>query len=152
MSRNCKYWKWVDNDPKGYGVAGAGCRLHDGFCDGECDDFEELDISFDGYQEYAWALAQYPNKGHNLSYPALGVGGEAGEVCDCVKKIMRDDGEKVTPEKREQLKKELGDVMWYVAAVASELGLKLRDVAETNIEKLRDRRERGVLGGSGDNR
>ena len=90
--------------------------------------------------------------GSNPYYPALGLGGEVGEVLNKVKKIMRDHDGKITDEYREILKKELGDVLWYVAALASELGLKLEEVARLNLEKLASRKERGTLGGDGDNR
>ena len=90
--------------------------------------------------------------GKNFIYPTLGLAGEAGEVADVVKKIMRDDGMKVLPEKREELRKELGDVLWYVAQVATEFDLDLEDIAQTNLTKLFSRMERGVLGGSGNDR
>jgi NTP pyrophosphatase (non-canonical NTP hydrolase) len=104
------------------------------------------------YQEKASTTALYPDAGNNLYYPALGLGGEVGEVLNKVKKIMRDHDGKVTDEYRDILKKELGDVLWYVAALASELGLKLDDIAQANIDKLASRKERGTLSGDGDNR
>ena len=104
------------------------------------------------YQNKASTTALYPNVGKNLYYPALGLGGEVGEVLNKVKKVMRDHGGTVTDEYREILQKELGDVLWYVAALASELGLDLDDVAQANLEKLASRKERGVLSGDGDNR
>lgn len=88
----------------------------------------------------------------NMYYAALGLGGEAGEVCNKVKKLMRDDGGEITNKFREYLKGELGDVLWYVAACAREAGLDLNEIAEKNVEKLVDRQERGVLQGNGDNR
>jgi len=88
----------------------------------------------------------------NLYYPTLGLAGEAGEISNKVKKIMRDDCGVVTDEKREDLIGELGDVMWYLAALATELGIDLDEVAEKNIEKLFSRKERGKLQGSGDDR
>jgi NTP pyrophosphatase (non-canonical NTP hydrolase) len=109
-------------------------------------------MTFNEYQELTAETAIYPNKGNNLPYPALGLCGEAGEVAEKVKKIIRDDAGVVSPDKRENIKKELGDVMWYVSAVATELQLNLQDIAKANIDKLFDRRERGVLSGSGDNR
>ena len=104
------------------------------------------------YQKKALTTALYPNQGSNPYYPALGLGGEVGEVLNKVKKIMRDHDGKITDEYREILKKELGDVLWYVAALASELDLNLDDIAQANIEKLASRKERGTLGGDGDNR
>ncbi len=104
------------------------------------------------YQEKALTTALYPNQGSNPYYPALGLGGEVGEVLNKVKKIMRDHDGKLTDEYREILRKELGDVLWYVAALASELDLDLDEVAQLNIEKLASRKERGTLSGDGDNR
>ncbi len=104
------------------------------------------------YQEKALTTALYPNQGSNPYYPALGLGGEVGEVLNKVKKIMRDHDGKLTDEYREILKKELGDVLWYVAALATELGLNLDEVAGLNLEKLASRKERGTLSGDGDNR
>lgn len=85
-------------------------------------------------------------------YPAGKLGGECGELQEKLFKILRDDGGKTSDEKREAVKKELGDILWYVAQLATEFGLTLSDVAQANIEKLESRQTRGVLGGSGDNR
>jgi len=109
-------------------------------------------MEFKEYQEKAWSTAIYPNKGKNIYYPALGLAGETGEVCEKIKKIMRDDNGVVSQEKKELLKKEMGDVIWYLAALSTELGIELDDVAKTNIDKLFSRKERDKLHGSGDNR
>lgn len=109
-------------------------------------------MNFFEYQEKASTTALYPNAGNNLYYPALGLGGETGEVLNKIKKVMRDHDGNVTDEYREILRNELGDVLWYVAALAKELNLDLDDIAQANLEKLFSRKERGVLGGSGDNR
>ncbi|MFA4844991.1 MAG: nucleoside triphosphate pyrophosphohydrolase family protein [Patescibacteria group bacterium] len=109
-------------------------------------------MNFSDYQTFAKTTALYPDAGKNLYYPALGLGGETGEVLNKVKKVMRDHGGQVTEEFREILKSELGDVLWYVAALATELGLNLDDVAQANVEKLLSRKKRGVLNGSGDDR
>jgi len=85
-------------------------------------------------------------------YPALGLAGEAGEVCNKTKKILRDDGGRMTEEKRTQLIDELGDVLWYVANLATDLGVTLDEVARINLAKLNSRKERGTITGSGDNR
>ncbi len=109
-------------------------------------------MNLSDYQSKAWEVALYPRSGNNLYYPALGLGGEAGEVLNKVKKVMRDSQDIVNEECRETLKGELGDVLWYVAALATELHLTLEEIAQENIVKLMSRKERGVLSGSGDNR
>jgi len=109
-------------------------------------------MNFQEYQEKSRKTAQYPDAGKNFVYPTLGLSGEAGEVADKVKKIIRDKGGIVNDETREAIKKELGDVLWYVAQLSTEFGLSLDDVAEGNIKKLYSRLERGTIQGSGDNR
>ncbi|MFA5249756.1 MAG: nucleoside triphosphate pyrophosphohydrolase family protein [Candidatus Paceibacterota bacterium] len=109
-------------------------------------------MEFNQYQEEARKTAIYPNKDNNFIYPTLGLSGEAGEVAEKIKKVIRDNGGVVSEEKKAELAKELGDVLWYVANLAEELGLKLEDVAQANIEKLKSRQERGKLHGAGDNR
>ena len=107
---------------------------------------------FDLYQDAAEATAIYPDKGDNLYYPALGLAGEAGEVCEKIKKVMRDQNGHLTEGNAQELSKELGDVLWYVAAIATEINMSLSAIAEDNMAKLQDRLDRGVLKGSGDNR
>lgn len=104
------------------------------------------------YQEKARATRMESIKG-NLSYSALGLVGESGEVADKVKKILRDNitGEDLEAHKAE-IAKELSDVLWYVAAVADDLDLSLSVIAQSNLDKLASRAERGVISGSGDNR
>jgi NTP pyrophosphatase (non-canonical NTP hydrolase) len=109
-----------------------------------------VDIS--EYQRRSRATAVYPDAGDNLAYPALGLCGEAGEAAEKVKKAMRDDGGVLTDERREALAGELGDVLWYVAQLATEAGLDLGEIAGDNLGKLLSRQERGVLQGSGDTR
>ena len=104
---------------------------------------------FDLYQDAAETTAIYPNKGDNLYYPALGLAGEAGEVCEKIKKIMRDQKGFLTDENEDEIAKELGDVLWYVA---NEINRNLSEIAEVNLQKLEDRKNRGKLQGSGDNR
>ena len=106
-------------------------------------------MNFSEYQERANETAIYPEE-YKLTYPTLGLAGEAGEVADKVKKIIR-DGLSLAEEK-ESIAKELGDVLWYVAAVARDIGYSLEVIAEMNIEKLESRKERGALQGNGDNR
>jgi len=108
-------------------------------------------MSFADYQTAAYALATYP-RNMLIVYPALGLAGEAGEVANKVKKIYRDDGGTLTDERREQIKKELEDTLWYVAAVASDIGVTLADIAADNIANLTGRKNRDTLHGDGDDR
>jgi NTP pyrophosphatase (non-canonical NTP hydrolase) len=103
------------------------------------------------YQRLSRRTAEYPRDAW-LAYPALGLAGEAGEVAEHAKKAIRDDGGEVTPERRAALAKELGDVLWYVAQIATELDLDLDAIADGNLDKLLSRKRRGVLSGSGDDR
>lgn len=105
------------------------------------------------YQKKAIETAIY-NEKYKVIYPALGLGDEAGEVMGKVKKWLRgDDGEGVMSEERkEALKFELGDVLWYLAILARDLGLSLDEVAKANVEKLKSRKEREMIKGSGDYR
>lgn len=104
------------------------------------------------YQQRSRQTARYPNAGSNPIYPTLGLCGEAGEVADKVKKVMRDRGGHFSPEVIEALKLELGDVLWYVAQLSTELGLDLADVAGANLAKLASRAARNVISGDGDHR
>jgi NTP pyrophosphatase (non-canonical NTP hydrolase) len=105
-------------------------------------------MNFNEYQEAAVSTAIYKDK----YYPFLGLAGETGEVCEKTKKLIRDGNGEPTESYLKDIQKELGDVLWYVANIAHDLGIDLDEVAKTNIEKLKSRQERGVLGGSGDNR
>ncbi|MEK7565371.1 MAG: nucleoside triphosphate pyrophosphohydrolase family protein [Patescibacteria group bacterium] len=109
-------------------------------------------MDFKEYQKKSRKTAVYPGFGKNIIYPTLGLMGETGEVAEKVKKILRDDNGIVTKEKREDLKKELGDVLWYLSQISTELKFSLEDIAKTNIEKLSSRLKRGKIHGSGDNR
>ena len=104
------------------------------------------------YQQRARETARYPQVGANPIYPTLGLCGEAGEVADKVKKVLRDRGGDFDAAVIEDLRLELGDVLWYVAQLASELGLDLQEVAEANLAKLASRAARNVIAGSGDRR
>jgi NTP pyrophosphatase (non-canonical NTP hydrolase) len=108
-------------------------------------------VELSDYQELSRRTAEYPREGW-LAYPALGLAGEAGEVAEHAKKAIRDDGGTVTDARREAMAKELGDVLWYVAQLATELGLELEQIAQENLKKLSSRQRRGVLSGSGDER
>jgi NTP pyrophosphatase (non-canonical NTP hydrolase) len=108
-------------------------------------------MKLNDYQREAVATAFYPALGIAV-YPALGLAGEAGEFAEKVKKLHRDMRGCPTQEWQESAKKELGDVLWYVAAAAHELGFSLEDVATTGLAKLASRAARGKLAGSGDDR
>lgn len=109
-------------------------------------------MKFNEYQEAALKTSVYPGMGNNLSYPALGITGEAGEIADKVKKLIRDKNGIMDETDRKEMLKEAGDVLWYLAALATELKSTLSEIAQMNLEKLADRKARGVLHGSGDNR
>lgn len=123
-------------------------------------------MEFRDYQVQASKTAIYLNKFKEMGYgeiPAtvmkyLGISycanglGEVGEIQGKVKKILRDQGGEITDHNIEELKKELGDVMWYIASLCSELRISMEDVAQSNLNKLSSRQERGQLEGSGDNR
>ena len=109
-------------------------------------------MEFSEYQKKSRETAIYPQKGNNFVYPVLGLVGESGEVAEKIKKVLRDDSGIINEIKREEIKKELGDVLWYLAQVATELDLSLDEIAQVNIEKLASRQERNKLHGKGDNR
>lgn len=109
-------------------------------------------MDFKEYQAKSRKTALYPNIGNNFVYPTLGLAGEAGEVAEKIKKVIRDKEGIIDDATREEIKKELGDVLWYLSQIASELNLSFDEVAEFNIEKLASRMERGKLHGNGDNR
>ncbi len=97
--------------------------------------------------------AVYPGRGSgNWIYPALGLAGESGEVCEKIKKAIRDDAGAMSQDRRAGLEKELGDVLWYVATLATELDLDLETVAARNVAKLQQRKLTNQLHGSGDHR
>lgn len=110
--------------------------------------------TLDNYQEDTGITAIYPGHGQGtpiaFSYLSLKLNGEAGEVGEAYAKFLRGDYD--FAEAKSRISKELGDVLWYISQLASELDLSLGDVAANNIRKLIDRKQRGVLRGSGDNR
>lgn len=108
-------------------------------------------MKFSEYEEVIKATAIYPST-HKILYPALGMAGEAGEVANKVKKLIRDKEHRLSEEWREQLAAEIGDVLWYCAALAKDLNMPLAKIAAKNKEKLLSRKERGTLQGSGDDR
>ncbi len=109
-------------------------------------------MDFNEYQTKSRKTAGYPAIGHPVIYPTLGLTNEAGEVSGKIKKIFRDKGGVINEADKEALKSELGDVLWYIAQVCTELELSLNSVAESNIDKLYSRLERGKIHGEGDNR
>lgn len=135
----------------------------------EYDDYRKLldlyreggGMAFDWYQEKAAATAFYPRH-IGLLYASLKLCGESGEFAEKLGKLLRDknlmppgedlDPRRISNEDRKALVKELGDMLWYLADIARQLELPLSEVAKQNLEKLADRKERGVLGGSGDDR
>lgn len=114
----------------------------------------ETDMTLDEYQEAASDFAIYPGRLTETGYlyTALGLAGEAGECAEKAKKALRDDAGIMTAARIEALAGELGDVLWYVAMFADELGLSLSEIAQGNIDKLSDRFKRGALQGDGDDR
>ncbi len=108
-------------------------------------------MNLNEYQQKALETAIYPQE-FKVIYPALGMAGEAGEVADKVKKIIRDNNGKISEEKALEIAKEVGDVLWYCATMAKDLGFDLEAIAQMNYDKLRSRQERGKIGGNGDNR
>jgi len=114
------------------------------------DDIEAFEIfnssQMNDYQRAAVSTAIY-KKEHAVIYPALGLAAEAGEVANKVKKILRDG-----KFDREAIADEVGDCLWYIAALCRDLNIDMQQIADNNIKKLKDRLERGVISGSGDNR
>jgi NTP pyrophosphatase (non-canonical NTP hydrolase) len=109
-------------------------------------------MTFNDYQKQALLTAAPKTKKNELFHLLLGLVGEAGEIAEKMKKIVRDHDSNEAKIDRADAQKELGDVLWYVAVLADYLDIKLDAIAEQNLAKLADRQKRGVLGGSGDNR
>lgn len=109
-------------------------------------------IDFGEYQRQSRKTWSLIHTDHAIVYPTLGLANEAGEVAGKVKKIFRDREGRISDADREALKGELGDVLWYLAQIATELDLSLEEIASANLSKLFDRLERGKIKGDGDNR
>jgi NTP pyrophosphatase (non-canonical NTP hydrolase) len=105
----------------------------------------------DMYQQVAKTTAIYPRE-QAIIYPTLGLTGEAGEVANKVKKIIRDGSNSKDERLVSEIKSEIGDCLWYIAVLASDFDIKLSDIASSNLEKLEKRKEKGTLHGSGDDR
>ena len=109
-------------------------------------------MDFDNYQIEARKTAIYPDKDKNFIYPTLGLVGESGEVAEKIKKILRDKNGIFDNESKLALKKELGDVLWYLSNLCDEFNFSLSEVAKDNLKKLNLRLSSGKISGSGDNR
>ena len=109
-------------------------------------------MDFETYQKKARETAKYPNLGSNNIYPTLGLVGEAGEVAEKVKKVLRDKNGFFDEESKNAIKKELGDVLWYLSNLCTEFNFSLEEIALQNLEKLKKRAEMGKISGSGDDR
>ena len=105
----------------------------------------------DMYQKVALTTAIYPRE-QAIIYPTLGLTGEAGEVANKVKKIIRDGSDKNDDSLVSEIKSEIGDCLWYIAVLANDFNIKLSDIASDNLEKLEKRKQKGTIHGSGDNR
>ena len=105
----------------------------------------------DMYQQVAKTTAIYPRE-QAIIYPTLGLTGEAGEVANKVKKIIRDGSNKNDEKLVSEIKAEIGDCLWYIAVLADDFNIKLSDIASTNIEKLANRKKNNTIHGSGDTR
>ena len=105
----------------------------------------------DMYQQVAKQTAIYPRE-QAIIYPTLGLTGEAGEVANKVKKIIRDDGNKINESVVQEISAEIGDCLWYISVLADDIGIKLSDIANANLIKLANRKEKGTIHGSGDKR
>ena len=109
-------------------------------------------MDFKTYQEQSRKTAVYPDKGNNFIYPTLGLVGESGEVAEKIKKVIRDNESVIDENVKSAVMKELGDVLWYLSQLASELNLSLDEIANENLEKLSSRMERNQIHGEGDDR
>lgn len=113
---------------------------------------EETYVDFDSYQRMSRKTAIYPDLGKNIVFPTLGMMGEAGEVAEKIKKVWRDRGGHPTREDRQAIAKEMGDVLWYLSQLATELRISFNEIAARNIDKITGRKRDNRLHGSGDNR
>ena len=110
-------------------------------------------MRFDEYQKRALTtVLTTDDEFKDMLHWVLGINGESGEIAEKVKKIIRDKDGVVSDDDKKELAKEIGDVLWYLAVFADQLGVSLDDIADQNLAKLQSRKQRGVLGGSGDNR
>lgn len=108
-------------------------------------------MEFGAYQKKAVATAIY-GAGHKIIYPALGLANEAGEVLGKIKKVLRDNNGDFDLDNRMKIADEIGDVLWYIAALCNDISINMNTIADVNLKKLKDRQERNVIQGSGDKR
>lgn len=111
----------------------------------------EPDETFHSFQTFVEGTKAFPEK-MAIIYPMMGLCGEVGEVAEKIKKVYRDNNGEFTEENKEAIKKELGDVLWYITSLGSDLGISLESVVIANMHKLKSRKERGVIKGNGDDR
>lgn len=110
-------------------------------------------MTFDEYQKQALTtMLASGDELKDIMHWVLGITGESGEIAEKIKKIIRDKNGVFTDDDKREIAKEIGDVLWYLATLAEQLGASLDEIAAINLAKLKSRKERGVLGGSGDNR
>ena len=109
-------------------------------------------MDFKTYQKESRKTAAYPDIGYNFIYPTLGLAGESGEVVEKIKKLIRDKNGVADEKVKQEITKELGDVLWNLSQLATELGLSLDEIADENLKKLFSRLERNKIQGDGDNR
>ena len=109
-------------------------------------------MNFSEYQQASQATAVYPTDNDAIIYCTLGLCGESGEVAEKIKKVLRDNGGVYSEQAKTAIKSELGDVLWYLSQLSTELGFDLKDIAAENLDKIRSRQTRQKLNGSGDNR
>ena len=111
-------------------------------------------MNFDEYQKQATSTAQFRDTSdeYKLMYSCMGLAGESGELIEKIKKVIRNDGGAISEEKREAIKLEIGDVLWYLSQIARLCDISFDDAAEANVKKLADRRARGVIKSEGDTR
>lgn len=108
-------------------------------------------MTLNDYQLKALETANYPQE-FKIIYPVLGLTGEAGEVSDKVKKVIRDNNNVFTDDRKQEIAKEIGDVLWYIATLSHDLGYSLEEIGQMNYDKLKSRKERNMINGNGDNR
>jgi NTP pyrophosphatase (non-canonical NTP hydrolase) len=110
-------------------------------------------MDFKEYQKLAHRTSINPLVGGvNYVYPTLGLTGESGELANKIKKIFRDDKGILTAARKEDVKHELGDMLWYIAEICTCMDISLDEIADANIKMLASRLERNKISGSGDNR